>query len=105
MCAIRAAPTRRPARGWAHPRWWGPPGTVGLLVARRSAVVRLTLTRPGLPHIWNMSTPPVFNYQRNNTQRTVLAHRFAVELVHGLLDDSVVCEHKCNEPLCRSGRR
>ena len=41
-----------------------------------------------------------FNYQRNNAQRTVLAHRFAVELVHGLLDDSVVCEHKCNEPLC-----
>ena len=41
-----------------------------------------------------------FNYQRNNTQRTVLTHRFAVELVHGQLDDSVVCEHKCNEPLC-----
>lgn len=41
-----------------------------------------------------------FNYQRNNRQRTVLAHRFAVELTHGLLDEGVVCEHKCNEPLC-----
>ena len=41
-----------------------------------------------------------FNYQRNNRQRTVLAHRFSVEMVHGILDDGVVCEHKCNEPLC-----
>lgn len=41
-----------------------------------------------------------FNYQRKNRQRTVLAHRFSVELTHGLLDDGVVCEHKCNEPLC-----
>ena len=41
-----------------------------------------------------------FNYQRDNRQRTVLAHRFAVELVHGPMDDGVVCEHKCNEPLC-----
>ena len=40
-----------------------------------------------------------FNYQRNNRQRTVLAHRFSMELVHGILDDDVVCEHKCNEPL------
>ncbi|MGW4336611.1 HNH endonuclease [Rhodococcus koreensis] len=41
-----------------------------------------------------------FNYQRDNRQRTVLAHRFSVELVHGPMDDGVVCEHKCNEPLC-----
>lgn len=41
-----------------------------------------------------------FNYQRNNRQRTVLAHRFSVEMVHGILDDGIVCEHKCNEPLC-----
>ncbi|MFD4184117.1 hypothetical protein [Rhodococcus sp. NPDC058514] len=41
-----------------------------------------------------------FNYQRGNRQRTVLAHRFSVELVDGLLDEGVVCEHKCNEPLC-----
>lgn len=40
------------------------------------------------------------NYQRGNRQRTVLAHRFAVELVHGTLGNGVVCEHKCNEPLC-----
>ncbi|WP_245814098.1 HNH endonuclease [Rhodococcus marinonascens] len=41
-----------------------------------------------------------YNYQRRNRQRTVLAHRFSVELVHGPLDEHVVCEHKCNEPLC-----
>ncbi|WP_249353421.1 HNH endonuclease [Rhodococcus sp. Q] len=41
-----------------------------------------------------------FNYQRANRQRTVLAHRFSVELVHGVLEDGIVCEHKCNEPLC-----
>ncbi|WP_231610439.1 HNH endonuclease signature motif containing protein [Rhodococcus sp. CX] len=40
------------------------------------------------------------NFQRENRQRTVLAHRFAVELVHGPLEPNVVCEHKCNEPLC-----
>ncbi|WP_245813751.1 HNH endonuclease [Rhodococcus marinonascens] len=43
---------------------------------------------------------PTYNYQRRNRQRTVLAHRFSVELVHGPLDKHVVCEHKCNEPLC-----
>ena len=36
---------------------------------------------------------PAFNYQRNNRQRTVLAHRFSMELVHGILDEDVVCEH------------
>jgi len=41
-----------------------------------------------------------FNFQRENRQRTVLAHRFSVELVHGPLEQDVVCEHKCNEPLC-----
>ncbi|BDB63502.1 HNH endonuclease [Rhodococcus sp. RDE2] len=41
-----------------------------------------------------------FNFQRENRQRTMLAHRFSVELVHGPLDPTVVCEHKCNEPLC-----
>lgn len=41
-----------------------------------------------------------FNYQRENRQRTALAHRFSVELVHGPLAEGVVCEHKCNEPLC-----
>ncbi|MEE2033993.1 MULTISPECIES: HNH endonuclease [Rhodococcus] len=41
-----------------------------------------------------------FNFQRENRQRTMLAHRFSVELVHGPLDPNVVCEHKCNEPLC-----
>ncbi|MFZ2174948.1 MAG: hypothetical protein WAW17_13135 [Rhodococcus sp. (in: high G+C Gram-positive bacteria)] len=41
-----------------------------------------------------------FNYQRGNRQRTVLAHRFSLELEHGLLGAGVVCEHKCNEPLC-----
>ncbi|MGX4711997.1 HNH endonuclease [Rhodococcus ruber] len=41
-----------------------------------------------------------FNFQRANRQRTMLAHRFSVELVHGPLAPSVVCEHKCNEPLC-----
>ncbi|WP_238774494.1 HNH endonuclease [Prescottella equi] len=41
-----------------------------------------------------------FNFQRDNRQRTMLAHRFSVELVHGPLGDGVVCEHKCNEPLC-----
>ncbi|MGV9950097.1 HNH endonuclease [Rhodococcus aetherivorans] len=30
----------------------------------------------------------------------ILAHRFSVELVHGALDPNVVCEHKCNDPLC-----
>lgn len=41
-----------------------------------------------------------FNFQRENRQRTMLAHRFSVELVNGTLDPNVVCEHKCNEPLC-----
>ncbi|MFX1760197.1 hypothetical protein [Rhodococcus sp. As11] len=41
-----------------------------------------------------------FNFQRENRQRTMLAHRFSVELVHGPLAPDVVCEHKCNEPLC-----
>lgn len=41
-----------------------------------------------------------FNFQRENRQRTMLAHRFSVELVHGPLTPDVVCEHKCNEPLC-----
>lgn len=41
-----------------------------------------------------------FNYQRNNRQRTVLAHRFSLELSGGALGDDAVCEHKCNEPLC-----
>lgn len=41
-----------------------------------------------------------FNFQRENRQRTMLAHRFAVEQVYGPLEDGVVCEHKCNEPLC-----
>ncbi|MCK8674859.1 HNH endonuclease [Rhodococcus sp. HM1] len=41
-----------------------------------------------------------FNFQRQNRQRTMLAHRFSVELVHGPLAPDVVCEHKCNEPLC-----
>ncbi|UYF97178.1 HNH endonuclease (plasmid) [Rhodococcus aetherivorans] len=41
-----------------------------------------------------------FNFQRENRQRTMLAHRFSVELVHGPLDPQVVCEHKCNEALC-----
>ena len=41
-----------------------------------------------------------FNFQRENRQRTMLAHRFSVELVHGPLATDVVCEHKCNEPLC-----
>lgn len=40
------------------------------------------------------------NFQRDNTQRTILAHRFAVMLAHGELPDGVVCEHKCNQPLC-----
>lgn len=40
------------------------------------------------------------NFQRENRQRTMLAHRFSVELVHGPLERDVVCEHKCNEPLC-----
>ncbi len=42
-----------------------------------------------------------FNYASGSRQRTVLAHRFAMELaIDGPLDDDVVCEHKCNEPLC-----
>lgn len=41
-----------------------------------------------------------FNFQRGNRQRTMLAHRFSVELEHGPLEAGVVCEHKCNEPLC-----
>lgn len=41
-----------------------------------------------------------FNFQRKNRQRTMLAHRFSVELVYGPLAPDVVCEHKCNEPLC-----
>jgi hypothetical protein len=41
-----------------------------------------------------------FNYTHGDSQRTVLAHRFAMELDVGALDDDVVCEHKCNEPLC-----
>lgn len=40
------------------------------------------------------------NYQRDGRQRTVLAHRFALELAFGRLDEGVVGEHKCNEPLC-----
>ncbi|MBP2214701.1 hypothetical protein JOJ87_005113 [Rhodococcus ruber] len=41
-----------------------------------------------------------FNFQRENRQRTMLAHRFSVELAHGPLAPDVVCEHKCNERLC-----
>lgn len=56
-------------------------------------------------HYWigSISSPDGygrFNYQRRSRQRTVLAHRFAVELVHGPLTVGLVCEHKCNEPLC-----
>jgi hypothetical protein len=40
------------------------------------------------------------NFQRDGRQRTVLAHRFAVELEYGPLGAGVVCEHRCNEPLC-----
>ena len=32
--------------------------------------------------------------------RTLTAHRFALILAHGQLDDSVVGEHECNETLC-----
>ncbi|WP_430336169.1 HNH endonuclease [Rhodococcus sp. ACT016] len=40
------------------------------------------------------------NFQRDGRQRTVLAHRFAIELEFGPLGDGVVCEHRCHEPLC-----
>lgn len=33
-------------------------------------------------------------------ERTLSAHRFALELAYGPLDAHVVAEHKCNEPLC-----
>lgn len=41
-----------------------------------------------------------FTFQRDNRQRTVLAHRFAL-LIDGVdLTGRVVAEHECNEPLC-----
>ncbi|NCL75602.1 hypothetical protein AIIKEEIJ_06199 [Rhodococcus sp. YH1] len=42
----------------------------------------------------------LFNFQRANRQRTLLVHRFSVELMHGPLEPNVVCEHKCNAPWC-----
>jgi hypothetical protein len=33
-------------------------------------------------------------------ERTLSAHRFALEMALGPLDEAVVAEHKCNEPLC-----
>lgn len=33
-------------------------------------------------------------------ERTMSAHRFALELAYGVLDGDVVAEHRCNEPLC-----
>lgn len=38
--------------------------------------------------------------RRANRQRTMLGHRFLVELVHGPLEPNVVCEHQCNAPWC-----
>lgn len=41
-----------------------------------------------------------FTFQRDNVQRTVLAHRFAL-LAEGYdLSHGAVAEHECNEPLC-----
>lgn len=46
-----------------------------------------------------------FNFQRENRQRTMLAHRFSVELVHGPLAPDVVCEHSATSRcVCGSGR-
>lgn len=39
-------------------------------------------------------------WRDNGRERTVSAHRFALELAYGPLAASVVAEHKCNEPLC-----
>lgn len=39
-------------------------------------------------------------WRSEGRERTLSAHRFALELVYGPLSDDVVCEHKCNEPLC-----
>ncbi|WP_342319212.1 hypothetical protein [Corynebacterium mayonis] len=59
------------------------------------------------PHCWfwtgAISTPDGygrFTFQRDNQQRTMLAHRFAL-LAAGIdLAEGGVAEHACNEPLC-----
>ena len=45
---------------------------------------------------------PVFTFRRNNRQRAISAHRFALLLVHPDLgaDAADIGEHYCNEPLC-----
>lgn len=39
-------------------------------------------------------------WRSGGRERTLSAHRFALEIAHGRLDESVVVEHRCNEPLC-----
>lgn len=41
-----------------------------------------------------------FTFQRDNHQRTVLAHRFALLIEGANLSDGVIADHECNEPLC-----
>lgn len=50
-----------------------------------------------------ISTPDGYgrvNWRRNNRQRTLSAHRFALMLSHPALSDQVVGAHRCNMPLC-----
>lgn len=58
------------------------------------------------PHCWiwtgAISTPDGygrFTIQRNNKQRTMPAHRFAL-IAAGYTLKGLVAEHECNEPLC-----
>lgn len=39
-------------------------------------------------------------WRSEGRERTLSAHRFALELAYGALSNNVVAEHKCNEPLC-----
>lgn len=50
-----------------------------------------------------ISTPDGYGrvtWRRANRQRSMSAHRFALVLAVGELDDETVAEHKCNHPLC-----
>lgn len=40
------------------------------------------------------------SWRRDGVARTMSAHRFALWLAHGDDSDDIVCEHRCNEPLC-----
>lgn len=72
--------------------------------AQIAAFWAATVTTPGCIYwVGAISSPDGYgrvNYARHHAQRTVSAHRFALELVHGLLPEDFVGAHNCDQPLC-----